>query len=77
MWNTRWLSVRRSGAAIQPPSVASLKLPGQVPQPQPAAKSCSETRGPGAPAWMRAARETLLNLDNVPRALRSIETLLA
>ena len=44
--------------AIQPPSVESSNDCGKWRSVRPCSASCSSSRGPLAPAWMRAARDT-------------------
>ena len=70
MWVRRVAKCPPARVAIQPPSVDSSNDCGKKRSVIPCAASCSSIRGPLAPAPMRAARETIVDLTDARRSPR-------
>ena len=64
MWVSRVAKWPPARVAIQPPRVAYSKDCGKWRRVRPCSRSCSSSRGPVAPAWIRAASEARVDLEH-------------
>ena len=64
MWVSRVAKWPPARVATQPPRVENSNDCGKQRSVRPRSRSWSSSTGPGAPAWIRAARETLVDLEH-------------